>query len=183
MFASNHLGTCTDIHESMEAKLAAKRLREQLLTVISHAHVTIFTVDTDRRVTMLEGSLSWDATGERYRDHDDGSRWYLGHNMYEVFNRLNSHLEDGERPPFLEPVESILAGRSTEDIQEHGIGRRPTLTPSHSDDPTPRADRLFPKLRWSLVPDSLHPGHREDQDCVRLYGPRRRHRGCYRRHF
>ncbi|KLU88022.1 hypothetical protein MAPG_07009 [Magnaporthiopsis poae ATCC 64411] len=119
---THHLGTCTDIHESMEAKLAAKRLREQLLTVISHAHVTIFTVDTDRKVTMLEGSLSWDATGERYRDHEDGSRWYLGHNMYEVFNRLNSHLEDGERPPFLEPVESILAGRSTEDIQEHGIG-------------------------------------------------------------
>ncbi|EJT73929.1 hypothetical protein GGTG_07783 [Gaeumannomyces tritici R3-111a-1] len=117
-------GTCTDVHESMEAKLAAKRLREQLLTVISHAHVTIFTVDTDRRVTMLEGSISWDATGERYRDHDDGSRWYLGQNMYEVFNRLNSHLEDGERPRFLEPVESILAGRSTEDIQEHGIDGR-----------------------------------------------------------
>ncbi|TLS29677.1 hypothetical protein PpBr36_00850 [Pyricularia pennisetigena] len=117
-------GTCTDVHESIQAKVTAERLREQLLTVITHAHVTIFTVDNDRNVTMLEGALRWDATGENYRDLKGDSKWYVGRNMYEVFNTLNSHLEDGERPRFLEPIEAILAGKSTEDIQEHGFDGR-----------------------------------------------------------
>lgn len=51
-------GTCTDVHESIETKLAARRTRQQLLSVISHARVTIFTVDLNRKVTMLEVSLS-----------------------------------------------------------------------------------------------------------------------------
>ncbi|KAH8836831.1 hypothetical protein MCOR27_009443 [Pyricularia oryzae] len=117
-------GTCTDVHESIQAKVTAERLREQLLTVITHAHVTIFTVDNDRNVTMLEGALRWDATGENYRDLEGDSKWYVGRNMYEVFNTLNSHLEDGERPRFLEPIKAILAGKSTEDIQEHGFDGR-----------------------------------------------------------
>lgn len=49
-------GTCTDAHESIETKLAARRTRQQLLSVISHAHVTIFTVDLNRKITMLEVS-------------------------------------------------------------------------------------------------------------------------------
>lgn len=49
-------GTCTDVHESIETKLAARRTRQQLLSVISHAHVTIFTVDMNRKITMLEVS-------------------------------------------------------------------------------------------------------------------------------
>lgn len=51
-------GTCTDVHESIETKLAARRTRQQLLSVISHAHVTIFTVDLNRKITMLEVSVA-----------------------------------------------------------------------------------------------------------------------------
>lgn len=51
-------GTCTDVHESIETKLAARRTRQQLLSVISHAHVTIFTVDMNRKITMLEVSVA-----------------------------------------------------------------------------------------------------------------------------
>lgn len=51
-------GTCTDVHESIETKLAARRTRQQLLSVISHAHVTIFTVDMNRKITMLEVSVT-----------------------------------------------------------------------------------------------------------------------------
>lgn len=51
-------GTCTDVHESIETKLAARRTRQQLLSVISHAHVTIFTVDMNRKITMLEVSAT-----------------------------------------------------------------------------------------------------------------------------
>ncbi|KAM4058100.1 histidine kinase-, DNA gyrase b-, and HSP90-like ATPase domain-containing protein [Hirsutella rhossiliensis] len=114
-------GTCTDVHESMETKFAAKRTRQQLLSVIAHSHVTIFTVDPGRLVTMLEGALIWNNT---YEENHDGSRWFIGENMYTVFNRLTEQLPEGERPEFLRPIEDILDGKSTEDVEEHAIDDR-----------------------------------------------------------
>lgn len=112
------LGTCTDVHESIETKLEAKQLREQLLSVIALSHMTVFTVDLSRQVSMLEGALIWDS------DHDSNatSRWYVGQNVYDVFNRLNSELPEGQMPEFLTPLESILAGEVTAAFQEHQIG-------------------------------------------------------------
>ncbi|ODA76155.1 hypothetical protein RJ55_08438 [Drechmeria coniospora] len=114
-------GTCTDIHESMQTKLNARRTRQQLLSVIAHSHVTIFTVDPGLRVTMLEGALIWNKT---YEENHDGSRWYIGENMYKVFNRLTDQLQEGERPEFLRPIEDILHAKSTEDVKEHAIDDR-----------------------------------------------------------
>ncbi|KAF7561817.1 hypothetical protein G7046_g2303 [Stylonectria norvegica] len=114
-------GTCTDVHESIQTKVNAKRTRQQLLSVIAHSHVTLFTVDPKRRVTMLEGALIWNNTHE---ENHDGTRWFIGENMYEVFNRLTAQLADGERPEFLDPIESILEGKVTEDVKEHGIDDR-----------------------------------------------------------
>ncbi|KAM0329161.1 hypothetical protein ACHAQA_004457 [Verticillium albo-atrum] len=114
-------GTCTDVHESIEATLAAKRTRQQLLSVLAHAHVTIFTVDTNRKLTMLEGALIWDLNdGDPSRD----SSWYVGEDMYDVFNRLNTQLPAGEEPKFLRPIEGILAGNRREVVEEHGIDGR-----------------------------------------------------------
>ncbi|POR37491.1 Hybrid signal transduction histidine kinase J [Tolypocladium paradoxum] len=114
-------GTCTDVHESMQTKFSAKRTRQQLLSVIAHSHVTIFTVDPGRLVTMLEGALIWNNT---YEENHDGSRWFIGENMYTVFNRLTEQLPEGERPEFLQPIEDILDGKSTEDVKEHSIDDR-----------------------------------------------------------
>ncbi len=80
--------------------------------------MTMFTVDLDRRVTMLEGALIRDST----HDSNHQSRWYVGQNVYDVFNRLNSQLPEGQMPPFLKPLESILTGQATADFQEHEIG-------------------------------------------------------------
>ncbi|KAH6697655.1 two-component system protein A [Verticillium dahliae] len=114
-------GTCTDVHESIEATLAAKRTRQQLLSVLAHAHVTIFTVDRDHKLTMLEGALIWDLNdGDPSRD----SRWYIGEDMYDVFNRLNTQLAPGEEPKFLRPIEGILDGKQRELVEEHGIDGR-----------------------------------------------------------
>ncbi|KAL7927197.1 hypothetical protein ACQKWADRAFT_100881 [Trichoderma austrokoningii] len=114
-------GTCTDIHESMQTKLSAKRTRQQLLSVLAHSHVTIFTVDPERRVTMLEGALIWNSATE---DNHERSRWFVGENMYTVFNRLTEQAPDGERPQWLQPIEDILGGRTNEDVKEHGIDGR-----------------------------------------------------------
>ncbi|KAK5658801.1 hypothetical protein OQA88_1613 [Cercophora sp. LCS_1] len=110
-------GTCTDVDESIEAKLEAKRTRQQLLSVIALSHMTMFTVDLNYQVTMLEGALIWDS------DCDSGpkSQWYLGQNVYDVFNRLNTQLPEGHTPPFLEPLASVLTGQATADFQEHEI--------------------------------------------------------------
>jgi PAS domain S-box-containing protein len=121
-------GTCTDVNESIEAKLSAKRTRQQLLSVVAHAHVTIFTVDANRKVTMLEGALIWDAAGDEEIEGDHGRGWYVGENMYEVFNRLNPELGPGERPEFLQPIEEILAGTLSEGFKQHRIGKRYFLT-------------------------------------------------------
>ncbi|KAK1829854.1 putative signal transduction histidine-protein kinase [Podospora conica] len=111
-------GTCTDVHESVESKLEAKKMRQQLLSVIAVSHMTMFTVDLESRVTMLEGALIWDSTC------DSSSRWYIGQNVYDVFNRLNNSLPEGQMPPFLQPLESVLTGQATEEFQEHEIEGR-----------------------------------------------------------
>ncbi|KAK2601651.1 hypothetical protein QQS21_004802 [Conoideocrella luteorostrata] len=114
-------GTCTDVHESIETKFNAKRTRQQLLSVIAHSQVTIFTVDPRRCITMLEGALIWQNT---YEDTHDSSRWYIGENMYTVFSRLADQVPEGEQLDFLQPIEDILDGKYSEDVKEHGLDDR-----------------------------------------------------------
>ncbi|KAL1879246.1 hypothetical protein Daus18300_001825 [Diaporthe australafricana] len=113
-------GTCTDVHESIETKLAARRMRQQLLSVITHANITIFTVDLDRKITMLEGALIWDADTSA----QDDSKWYIGGNVDEVFNCLNPQLPEGKRPNFLSAIDSIFSRRSGDVVVEHAIEER-----------------------------------------------------------
>ncbi|KAM7192292.1 putative signal transduction histidine-protein kinase [Rhypophila sp. PSN 637] len=112
-------GTCTDVHESIEAKLEASRTRQQLLSVMAHSQMTMFTVDLDGKVTMLEGALIWESQGPNHN-----SKWYIGEDVYDVFNRLNSQLPQGQMPPFLKPLESVLAGLESDEIQEHEMDGR-----------------------------------------------------------
>lgn len=112
-------GTCTDVHESIEGKIEAKRTRQQLLSVIALSHMTMFTVDMERKITMIEGSLIWDAQCD-----NSESRWYIGKDVYDVFNRLNSQLPEGQIPSFLKPIDSIIAGTTNEDFQEHEMDGR-----------------------------------------------------------
>jgi hypothetical protein len=107
-------GTCTDAHESIETKNESKRIRQQLLGVIAESHMTMFTVDSERKITMLEGAMIWDTFSDSH-----ASRRYVGENVYDVFSRLSP------RPPkaLLEAVESILSGKIPEDLEEHEIGK------------------------------------------------------------
>jgi PAS domain S-box-containing protein len=114
-------GTCTDVNEGIEAKLTAKRTRQQLLSVIAHSHVTIFTVDSQRRISMLEGALIWNNTWE---DNAESNRWYVGENMTTVFNRLVEYAPIDERPDWLQPVDDIFDGKVNDDVVEHRIGNR-----------------------------------------------------------
>jgi PAS domain S-box-containing protein len=115
-------GTYTDVHEAVETKLEAEKTRQQLLGVLAHARVTIFTVNADCQVTMLEGALIWNATAREDARPDLSLDGYLGANVYDVFGRLISQSNNGERPKFLAPIEDILAGVSRHAVMEHRIG-------------------------------------------------------------
>ena len=117
-------GTCTDVHETMKAKLDARQSRKQLLSVLTDVQTTIFSVNRDRKVTMLEGAL--------LRNDEDNSPSvmmsnieppkYIGCDVDEVFQDLGLSLENDETPAFLRPVDEILSGRKRSDIvREHEI--------------------------------------------------------------
>lgn len=104
-------GTCTDIHDLVEARQEAKRTREQLLNVIKHAHVTVWTVDCNRILTFLEGKLMWD-------EDSDCEEASVGKNVFEVFGR---HKGKEHVPLYKEPIDRILDGEDSERISEHYI--------------------------------------------------------------
>ncbi|KAJ1300855.1 hypothetical protein OPQ81_002494 [Rhizoctonia solani] len=49
------VGTCTDIHDTVEALAASKRAKERLQLTLLHAAVTLWAVDKDMKVTIAEG--------------------------------------------------------------------------------------------------------------------------------
>ncbi|XXH06072.1 hypothetical protein Hte_012517 [Hypoxylon texense] len=121
-------GTCTDVHEALEAKMNAKQTREQLLSVLTHAQTTIFAVDHDLKITMMEGALTWHApdasTTDGVSERTDPQS-YVGRSIDEVFTNLNPRLRSGEYSAFLEPLKFILAGKqTTETVREHKLDNR-----------------------------------------------------------
>ncbi|CAE6412977.1 unnamed protein product [Rhizoctonia solani] len=49
------LGTCTDIHDTVEALAISKRAQERLQATLNHAAVTLWAVDQDLKITVAEG--------------------------------------------------------------------------------------------------------------------------------
>lgn len=109
---SKWFGTCTDIHDLVEARQQAKRFREQLLSVIKHAHITVWVVDKHRALTFLEGKLMWDSVDDHITPES------IGQNVYDVFGR-NQGRED--LPLYREHIERILDGEDSEQLQEHHV--------------------------------------------------------------
>jgi len=110
-------GTCTDIHDVVEARIAARRTREQLLNVIAHAQVTLWAVDRRRNLTLLEGRMIWNVSD---LEGCSRSEAYLGKNIYEVLG----HTDRLNPPEFFKPIEDIMKGKRAEDLEEHTIDGR-----------------------------------------------------------
>ena len=106
-------GTCTDIHDAVETREAAKRTKEHLLRVIETSQVTLWTVDRDRNITLLEGSLMWETEDQSIKKED-----VIGRNIYEIFEGL----KPAEETEFYrKPIEDILSGRSAHATTEQQI--------------------------------------------------------------
>ena len=105
-------GTCTDIHDLVETREFAAQTREQLLEVIQHAQVTVWAIDVNRVLTLLEGNLMWT------EQKGDNREAMIGKTIQEVFGK---HLGEKDLPRYMKPIEAILTGRTKEYVSEHHI--------------------------------------------------------------
>lgn len=109
---SSRFGTCTDIHEQVIAREAAKQTRLQLRKVIEMAKITLWTVDQQRTLSMLEGALLWKS---RIKGSEKEVRaGILGTNIYTLLEDQN--LPDGKR--FDHYIEGILSGNMVDETVE-----------------------------------------------------------------
>ncbi|KAL2063854.1 hypothetical protein VTL71DRAFT_4348 [Oculimacula yallundae] len=54
-------GTNTDIHDLVVARIAAARNKHEMLTVLGHAEVNLFSINKERKITLVEGGMRWNA--------------------------------------------------------------------------------------------------------------------------
>lgn len=125
-------GTCTDIHEQVESRQQSKVLRERLLKVIEHAQITMWAIDRERNLTLIEGNLMWKEKGISTDIGPDS----IGKNLYDVFGQKQGAKD---MPALRKLVDAILEHGSTdENIEVHidGSGRffRSRLLPLYHQD-------------------------------------------------
>ena len=105
-------GTNTDIHDLVEARLSAKRFQDHLLNVITHASVTVWTVDSDLTLTLLEGKLMWED------EPPDFMQKVLGKNLFHAFGK---HQQKKDWDMFKDLIEAILRGEISDWTNEHQL--------------------------------------------------------------
>ena len=105
-------GMNTDTHDLIEARLSAKRFQDHLLNVITHASVTLWTVDNDLTLTLLEGNLMWEDEPPEFMQQA------LGKNLFHVFGK---HQQEKEWDMFKELIKAILRGELSHWDNEHQI--------------------------------------------------------------
>jgi len=105
-------GSYTDIHDVVEARLAAKRAREYLLDVIKHAQVTVWMINKDHILTLLEGKLMFEDKSP------DFMKRALGQNVFKAFGK---HQTKQECDMYRDLVAKLLSGEIPEWTSEHQI--------------------------------------------------------------
>ncbi|PNS20434.1 Histidine protein kinase 1 [Sphaceloma murrayae] len=106
-------GTCTDIHDLVETREAAKQTREQLLKVIEHAKITLWAVDREKRLVLHEGTRIWTPRGGSLRESSD-----YGRNVFELFAETRNTNDIDQSALFRQPIDAILEGKTTDESIE-----------------------------------------------------------------
>ena len=109
---SKWFGTLTDIHDVMEAQLAAKSARELLRNVIAHMQITVWAIDTNYVLTLLEGSLMWQDESPEFMQS------VIGQNVFLAFGK---HQKKKEWDMFKDLIEQIMVGVVPEWMSEHEL--------------------------------------------------------------
>lgn len=95
-------GTCTDIHDLVEARQAARQTKAQLQRVIEHAKVTLWVVNRQSEIILLEGDLT--GVGDVKVDEQA-----MGKNIYHIF---------GDMDRWRKPIRELLQGKAQDEIVE-----------------------------------------------------------------
>ncbi|KAL2154388.1 hypothetical protein VTH82DRAFT_3064 [Thermothelomyces myriococcoides] len=112
----------TAIERVQRRDVATSVERERLLGGIDLAWATLFSVSHNRKVTMLEGALARISPSSSHERRKGTSAPGIGENVYEVLNRLRLKPLKELLPPFFEPLESVLNGRTLVASQVSEIG-------------------------------------------------------------
>ena len=103
-------GTCTDIHDAVEARESAQRTREQLTQIIETAKLTLCSVDLSGVITMIEGTTRW-------KDDDDSrdAQDFVG---TCIFDDKDMMLTEERLREYKRPLTRILEGASSDETCE-----------------------------------------------------------------
>lgn len=106
-------GTCTDIDDVVRAREEARQTRAFLERVIEHTRITLWAVDKDKRLSLLEGRPMW-APKEDRKKYEMNRKNLIGARLEDIFSGQG---REHELNDYLIPVNDILAGR----IEDHQI--------------------------------------------------------------
>ncbi|KAI9049423.1 hypothetical protein LZ554_006457 [Drepanopeziza brunnea f. sp. 'monogermtubi'] len=111
-------GTSTDIHDLVMARIEAARNKLQMLTVLAHAEVNLFSIDKNKIVTMAEGGLLWGSETDMYDPSNKSSM--LGLDAIDVAQKS----QEGGIPGYEKNLLDILAGKVGVAQSEDSIGSK-----------------------------------------------------------
>jgi signal transduction histidine kinase len=105
-------GTCTDIHELVLAREDARQTKLRLSQVIEMAKITLWSVNPERNLNMLEGAIVWN---DNSKSSDDEIRQKaIGKNVFELFDK--DAILDGDH--HRDYIENILTGKQIDGTTE-----------------------------------------------------------------
>ncbi|EHY59828.1 hypothetical protein HRR83_008365 [Exophiala dermatitidis] len=105
-------GSCTDIQDVVDAKLAGHRDRQNLKDLLKHSHMTLWIVDRQENVTFFEGTfLAEDQLHENA----------IGKSIYDL---LAKHLNPDCVDCFRDAVKRTLSGESDLEVCENEVNSR-----------------------------------------------------------
>lgn len=107
-------GTCTDIHEQVVAREEAKQTRLQLLKVIEMAKISLWTINRDRKLSMLEGALLWNRNDKSQETDDEARAEAIGTNVYDLLRAHNLV----EAQQYEHYIEGVLSGTLVDETIE-----------------------------------------------------------------
>ena len=105
-------GTNTDINDLVEARTSARRTPEHLLNGITCPQVTVWAIDKDFRLTLLEGKLMWADEPPEFVQR------VLGQNL---FHAMGKHQKKKDWDLFQTLIETILRGEIKNWTNEHQL--------------------------------------------------------------
>ncbi|PVH74467.1 hypothetical protein DL98DRAFT_519277 [Cadophora sp. DSE1049] len=111
-------GTNTDIHNLVMARIEAARNKLQMLTVLAHAEVNLFSINKEKIITMAEGGMHWNAETNMYDVNNKSS--LIGKDAIAVAQST----QPGGIPGYEKNILEILDGKVEVAQSEDLIGGR-----------------------------------------------------------